>query len=738
MRTLLLADDSITVQRVIALTFAETPIQVIAVGDGQQALERMAAQPPDIVLAGTSLPQISGYDLAKFMRGNAQLRQVPVLLLSGAFETVDEARLAASGANGVIEKPVEPALVISRVKELLGMKGDDKPAGTNRLVTPADGPERKLTVAAPQRPVTSARPAHARVEEARAENPRPAGEAANGSNDYLDTLDAAFDSLDQQLSGRAPSSQPNRNPSGPIGQGSGSADPRSPGPGRTPSAASSATGNPVFEVDDDWFSTAESQARADGRAGRREIAEDLRDPGIQPSPAAPQTPAGGVFEVDDEWFAEDDKARAARKMEQAQLAKEMGIHEVELPNAEPITPPASDLDFEFGIDDFKAAATNVAPPAPANVAPPAAANVAPATVPTAVPPAPPPGPPKRAPFPASPVAAAPTPIAAAPKPVAPIARPVSAAPVRPVPASPPPPETKVADDFDALLAFERGERAHPPAPPPPEIKVVEPKITDEMLDQIANRVAERLNASTFGTVLRDAMAATMRDTVRDVVSETSERLIRDAVPAVIAETSERVIRDTVPGVVAEASERLVRDAVLGVVTETSERLVRDTVNLVVSDAVHMVVAEASERVVRETVPTVVAETSERLVREATPGIVSETSERLVRDSISAVVTETSERLVRDSMPGVLVETSERLMRDAVPAVIVETSERMVRNTVPGVVAEASERLVRDLAPGFVGEAAERQIRDNVRSVVSETSERIVRDEIERIKSKKSV
>ena len=65
MRTLLLADESITVQRVIALTFAEQDIQVVSVPDGRQAMEKMAAQKPDIVLAGTSLPHVSGYDLRR-------------------------------------------------------------------------------------------------------------------------------------------------------------------------------------------------------------------------------------------------------------------------------------------------------------------------------------------------------------------------------------------------------------------------------------------------------------------------------------------------------------------------------------------------------------------------------------------------------------------------------------------------------------------------------------------------
>ena len=151
MRTLLLADDNVTVQRVIALIFAGEPINVVAVSDGQQALERMAAEQPDIVLAGTSLPRVSGYDLAKFMRGKAELRNVPVLLLSGAFEMIDETRLAASGANGVLEKPVEPTVVISRVKELLGLKSGEKPATPGRAITPASVPADKKPPSRPDR-----------------------------------------------------------------------------------------------------------------------------------------------------------------------------------------------------------------------------------------------------------------------------------------------------------------------------------------------------------------------------------------------------------------------------------------------------------------------------------------------------------------------------------------------------------------------------------------------------------
>ena len=62
-RTLLLADDSVTIQRVIELTFADEDIRVIAVGDGQQAIDRIVANPPDVVLVDSGMPERDGYEV---------------------------------------------------------------------------------------------------------------------------------------------------------------------------------------------------------------------------------------------------------------------------------------------------------------------------------------------------------------------------------------------------------------------------------------------------------------------------------------------------------------------------------------------------------------------------------------------------------------------------------------------------------------------------------------------------
>jgi CheY-like chemotaxis protein len=176
---LLLADDSVTIQRVIELTFADEDIEVVAVGDGQQAIDRIGADPPDVVLADVGMPERDGYQVASFVKQTPRLAHIPVLLLTGAFEPVDEARARAAGCDGVLVKPFEPQMVINRVKDLLAGRRSDAMWAT---------PPAQPAEAAPSPPSPAAP----------APETKPAADAAPGSDsldDYFDRLDAAFSGL---------------------------------------------------------------------------------------------------------------------------------------------------------------------------------------------------------------------------------------------------------------------------------------------------------------------------------------------------------------------------------------------------------------------------------------------------------------------------------------------------------------------------------------------------------------
>jgi CheY-like chemotaxis protein len=128
-RKLLLADDSITIQRVVELTFSGEDVQVVAVGDGEQAIARIPIERPDIVLADIGMPKRTGYEVAAFVKTHPEFRHVPVLLLAGAFEPVDEQKATQAGCDGVLVKPFEPQHVVSRVRELLDRVQEGRGSG---------------------------------------------------------------------------------------------------------------------------------------------------------------------------------------------------------------------------------------------------------------------------------------------------------------------------------------------------------------------------------------------------------------------------------------------------------------------------------------------------------------------------------------------------------------------------------------------------------------------------------
>jgi CheY-like chemotaxis protein len=124
--TLLLADDSVTVQRVIELTFADEGFKVVSFSDGDEVVGYLGAgHTPDVILADTTMPARDGYDVAAWVRGQTSLAQVPVVLMTGAFEPIDDQRALACQADAVLVKPFEPQQVVSLVKRMLGGERGD-------------------------------------------------------------------------------------------------------------------------------------------------------------------------------------------------------------------------------------------------------------------------------------------------------------------------------------------------------------------------------------------------------------------------------------------------------------------------------------------------------------------------------------------------------------------------------------------------------------------------------------
>lgn len=125
-RKLLLADDSITIQKVIGITFVNEDFDLSVVDNGDDALEKARAERPDLVLADVFMPGKNGYELCAAIKAEPNLSRVPVLLLTGTFEPFDEAKAKSVGADGWISKPFESQTLIKRVEELLAKADEDE------------------------------------------------------------------------------------------------------------------------------------------------------------------------------------------------------------------------------------------------------------------------------------------------------------------------------------------------------------------------------------------------------------------------------------------------------------------------------------------------------------------------------------------------------------------------------------------------------------------------------------
>jgi CheY-like chemotaxis protein len=152
-RTLLLADDSVTIQKVVGITFANEDVELVTVDNGDVALARAREIKPDLVLADVAMPGMSGYELCQALKQDSELSHIPVVLLTGTFETFDAQRASDVGSDGHITKPFEAQALIDCVNSLLSDGPDRASAGTSATGLGAAPPlADDLAEAAQQRP----------------------------------------------------------------------------------------------------------------------------------------------------------------------------------------------------------------------------------------------------------------------------------------------------------------------------------------------------------------------------------------------------------------------------------------------------------------------------------------------------------------------------------------------------------------------------------------------------------
>ncbi len=118
-RKILVADDSISIQKLVAMAFYNEDMDVEGISEGTEAYAYIIENQPDLVMADVYLPGVNGFELSKQIKTNPGLSNIKVLLLTSDFEELDEIMYADSEADDHISKPFKTEEIINKVRSLL-------------------------------------------------------------------------------------------------------------------------------------------------------------------------------------------------------------------------------------------------------------------------------------------------------------------------------------------------------------------------------------------------------------------------------------------------------------------------------------------------------------------------------------------------------------------------------------------------------------------------------------------
>jgi CheY-like chemotaxis protein len=153
-KKILLADDSLTIQKVVELTFSDSEYDLLCVPNGQRALEKVAEEAPDLILADVVMPEKNGYEVCEAIKANPATARIPVILLSGTFEPFDRDRAERLGCDAIVSKPFDSQQLLRQVEALLSRVPEEVPSNATMAIPIMANPQppaAATTVVVPER-----------------------------------------------------------------------------------------------------------------------------------------------------------------------------------------------------------------------------------------------------------------------------------------------------------------------------------------------------------------------------------------------------------------------------------------------------------------------------------------------------------------------------------------------------------------------------------------------------------
>jgi DNA-binding response OmpR family regulator len=116
----LIADDDPDIRSLVAIRLERSGYEVVAAGDGEQALATALERAPDLAVLDVMMPKLDGYEVTERLREQDATRHLPVILLTARVQEADIARGVEAGADDYVKKPFSMGELRDRVQAVLG------------------------------------------------------------------------------------------------------------------------------------------------------------------------------------------------------------------------------------------------------------------------------------------------------------------------------------------------------------------------------------------------------------------------------------------------------------------------------------------------------------------------------------------------------------------------------------------------------------------------------------------
>jgi DNA-binding response OmpR family regulator len=124
---ILVVDDEIYIVHILDFSLGMEGYEVITALDGEQALEKLKTEKPDLIVLDIMMPKLDGYEVCKAIKSSPETRHIPVILLSAKGRNVDQKLGFDVGADDYITKPFSPRKLVERINQLLGQAVTERP-----------------------------------------------------------------------------------------------------------------------------------------------------------------------------------------------------------------------------------------------------------------------------------------------------------------------------------------------------------------------------------------------------------------------------------------------------------------------------------------------------------------------------------------------------------------------------------------------------------------------------------